>query len=116
LSQRQKRSKARVVPVSTVTLMSGDYSRTRRRARAHAFMRGMRLSDKALEALDVVRREGRALRYVVDEICHSSRYRLSVRYQAPAGGEIRLGLLYSADRVALEELGERLAAGETPRS
>ena len=78
-------------------------------------MRGMRLPDKALLALAVVRREGRGLRYVVDEICHSSRYRLSVRYEAPAGGEVRLGLLYSADRAGLEELGKRLTAGESPR-
>jgi len=68
------------------------------------------LTDQAARALSVVRRDGCALRYVVDEICHSRRYRLSVRYEAPALGEVRLGLVYSDDREALLALGARLAA------
>ncbi len=74
-------------------------------------MRPMDLPDQAARALDVVRRDGRALRFVVDEICHSQRYRLSVRYQGADGGEVRLGLLYAADKDGLEALGARLAAG-----
>ncbi|HUK65555.1 MAG TPA: hypothetical protein VLV17_01920 [Anaeromyxobacteraceae bacterium] len=71
-------------------------------------MKNVQLSDKAARALSVVRCRGRRLRYVVDEICHSSRYRLSVRYEAPDGEEVRLGLVYSADREGLEALGARL--------
>jgi hypothetical protein len=74
-------------------------------------MRGMNLPEQAARALDVVRRDGRELRFVVDEICHSQRYRLSVRYKGGDGGEVRLGLLYSPDRDGLEALGVRLAAG-----
>jgi hypothetical protein len=73
------------------------------------------LSDQAERALAIVRRDGRAIRFVVDEICHSSRYRLSVRYQRPEGDEVRLGLVYSEDRAALEALGRELAsAGGSP--
>jgi len=74
-------------------------------------MRPMNLPGQAARALDVVRRDGRELRFVVDEICHSQRYRLSVRYEGPDGGEVRLGLLYSLDKDGLEALGARLAAG-----
>ena len=70
----------------------------------------MELTDQAARALAVVRRDGRGLRYVVDEICHSKRYRLSVRYESPALGEVRLGLVYSEDHEALSALGARLAA------
>ncbi len=71
----------------------------------------MELSEGAARALEVVRREGSDLRFVVDEICHSGRWRLSVRYRAADGGEVRLGLLYAEDREALEALGARLGAG-----
>lgn len=74
----------------------------------------MELTDTAARALAVVRRDGRELRYAVDEICHSKRYRLSVRYRAPTGDEVRLGLLYGTDEAALLALGEALAAGPTP--
>ncbi len=70
----------------------------------------MQLTEQATRALDVVRRDGQDLRYEVTEICHSDRFRLSVRYRAPSGEELRLGLLYSTDRAGLEELRERLAA------
>ncbi len=73
----------------------------------------MELPDKAAEALAVLRRDGRPLRFVVDEICHTDRHRLSVRYRSADGDEVRLGLLYSEDRQGLEALGVRLAAGGT---
>ena len=72
----------------------------------------MELTDLAARALAAVRRDGRDLRFEVTEICHSSRFRLSVRYRAPEGAEQRVGLLYSEDRDALESLRSRLAAGE----
>ena len=70
----------------------------------------MELPEQAARALDVVRRDGQELRFVVDEICHSGRWRLSVRYRGAEGGEVRLGLLYSEDRAALEALGAKLGA------
>lgn len=72
----------------------------------------MELPETAARALAVVRRDGRDLRFPVDEVCHSKRFRLSVRYRTPGGGEFRLGLLYSEDRGALEALGAELAAGD----
>ena len=68
----------------------------------------MELSEQAARALEAVRRGGSELRFVVDEICHSERYRLSVRYRSESGDEVRLGLLYSTDRDALAALAERL--------
>ncbi len=69
----------------------------------------MDLPEKAARALEILRRDGRALRFGVDEICDSGRYRLSVRYHGTEGDEVRLGLLYSEDREALEVLRARLA-------
>ena len=74
----------------------------------------MELPEPAARALAAVRRDGRDLRFPVDEICHSKRFRLSVRYRAPSGDEIRLGLLYSEDRGALEALGAALASDGSP--
>ena len=68
----------------------------------------MELTEQAARALEAVRRSGTELRFVVDEICHSERYRLSVRYRGGSGDEVRLGLIYSTDRAALAALGERL--------
>ena len=68
----------------------------------------MELTVQAARALEAVRRSGTELRFVVDEICHSERYRLSVRYRSGSGDEVRLGLLYSTDRDALAALAERL--------
>ena len=70
----------------------------------------MVLTEEAAWALEAVRRSGCELRFVVDEICHSERYRLSVRYRAASGDEVRLGLLYSTDRDALAALAEQLAS------
>ncbi len=69
----------------------------------------MQLPERAARALDVVRRDGRDLRFEVEEICHSERYRLSVRYRSASGNDVRLGLLYSEDRAALEALRAQLA-------
>ncbi len=74
----------------------------------------MELTETAARALEVVRRDGRDLRFVVDEICHSGRWRLSVRYRAGDGEEVRLGLLYSEDREALARLGAALASVGAP--
>jgi len=70
----------------------------------------MELTEQAAQALEAVRRGGRELRFVVDEICHSERYRLSVRDLDGSGDEVRLGLLYSTDRDALAALAEQLGA------
>ncbi len=69
----------------------------------------MQLPERAARALDVVRRDGRDLRFEVEKICHSERYRLSVRYRSASGNDVRLGLLYSEDRAALEALRAQLA-------
>ncbi len=69
----------------------------------------MELSGQAARALEVVRREGRVLRFEVTEVCQSGRHRLSVRYRARDDGEFRLGLAYSEDRDALEALRARLS-------
>ncbi len=71
----------------------------------------MELTDQASRALEVVRRDGQDLRYEVTEICHAKRYRLSVRYRAPSGDEVRLGLIYATDRDALEALAAQLSGG-----
>lgn len=70
----------------------------------------MDLPEKAVRALEVLRRDGRALRFTVDEVCDSGRYRLSVRYHGADGYDVRVGLLYSEDREGLETLGARLRA------
>jgi hypothetical protein len=70
----------------------------------------MDLPEQAARALEVVRREGRDVRFELAKVCGDERYRLSVRYRKAAGGDdIRLGLVYSDDRAALEELRARLA-------
>jgi hypothetical protein len=74
----------------------------------------MDLPEKAARALGVLRRDGRALRYTVEEVCHTGRHRLSVRYLADDGNEVRLGLLYSDDREGLEALRGRLAMAPVP--
>ncbi len=73
-------------------------------------MEAMELPDRAARALEVVRRNGRDVRFEVERICESERYRLSVRYRS-ASGEVRLGLAYSEDEGALEVLRGRLEAG-----
>lgn len=80
----------------------------------------MDLPDQARRALERLRESARDLRFEVAEICHSSRWRLSVHYRAgypggPGTDEFRLGLLYSSDREGLVELRERLAEAEAGR-
>lgn len=70
----------------------------------------MELTPQATQALTVVRQTCTELSYEVTEICHSERWRLSVRFVARSGERQRLGLLYSEDRAALEALREELAA------
>jgi hypothetical protein len=69
----------------------------------------MDLPDQAARALDAVRRDASELRFEVAKVCGESRYRLSVRFRKGAADEVRLGLLYSDDRAALEDLRARLA-------
>jgi hypothetical protein len=69
----------------------------------------MELPERAARALEVLRREGRELRFEVARVCESQRYRLSARYRSDAG-EVRLGLVYSEDEEALEALRVRLEA------
>jgi hypothetical protein len=73
-------------------------------------MKDMELPELAARALASVRRDGRELRFEVTEICHSTRFRLSVRYRRAGGDEQRLGLLYSEDRAGLEALQAQLEA------
>jgi hypothetical protein len=68
------------------------------------------LPPQAEAALEVARRDGEDLRFVVLEHCETRRFRLSVRYRA-GGRDVNLGLLWSEDRAALEALRARLAAG-----
>jgi hypothetical protein len=71
----------------------------------------MELPGKAVDALAVVRRDFDDVRLELAKVCGSERYRLSVRYRAKGrDDEARLGLLYSDDRAALEELKARLSA------
>ncbi len=74
----------------------------------------MELPDQAARALAQLRADGRALRFTVDEVCHSGRHRLSVRYPGTDGREVRLGLLYDLDRAALEQLAARLVGEVGP--
>lgn len=74
----------------------------------------MELPETAARALAAVRRDFSELSFPVDEICHSKRFRLSVRYRAPSGEPIRLGLLYAEDRAALEALAQALARDGAP--
>jgi hypothetical protein len=72
-------------------------------------MDSMDLPDQAARALEVVRRDGRDLRFEVSEICKAGRYRLSVHYRSAGSDERRLGLIYSPDRDALDALRARLS-------
>jgi hypothetical protein len=80
----------------------------------------LRLADAARRALEVARGEGKDLRYVLLEHCHTGRFRLSVRYRVePPGGEprdVNLGLLWHEDRAALEALRAELEAEEARRA
>jgi hypothetical protein len=72
-------------------------------------MLDMTLPEQAARAVETVRREGSDVRFEVAKVCGDARWRLSVRYVGRAGDEVRLGLLYSPDRPALEALRDELA-------
>ena len=69
----------------------------------------MELSPGAARALEALRIRNHTLRFTVDEVCHSGRHRLSVRWPGEDGAELRLGLLYGEDRPGLCDLRDRLA-------
>jgi len=69
----------------------------------------MDLPEQAALALETLRREGRDVRFEVAKVCGDARWRLSAHYVGRAGDAVRIGLLYSGDRLALEALRDRLA-------
>lgn len=82
------------------------------------------LDERALKALAAVRAqvEGKGgLRFAVERHCGANRARLSVYYRgagytgAPGSQEFRLGLAYSEDAEALEDLRRSLEAEERIR-
>jgi hypothetical protein len=73
----------------------------------------MQLPEHAARALEVVRREGRGVRFEIKKACEQDRWRLKVCYDAPdarAGGarEVELGLLWAEDLAGLEALKRTL--------
>ncbi len=69
----------------------------------------MQLPEQAVRALDVVRRDGRGVRYEIKKACEQERWRLKVCYRTSAdGGEVQVGLLWSDDREGLEALKRTL--------
>jgi len=77
------------------------------------YCRPMELPQDAARALEAVRRTGRDLRFEIKKACEQERWRLKVLYRAPdpkTGEEspVQIGLLWSEDLAALEELRRRL--------
>jgi hypothetical protein len=69
----------------------------------------MQLPEHAARALEVVRREGRGVRFEIRKACEQERWRLKVCYVPTAGGaESQLGLVWSEDLAGLEALRRRL--------
>ena len=73
----------------------------------------MQLPEHAARALEVVRREGRGVRFEIRKACEQERWRLKVCYGVPdgrAGGtkEVQLGLLWAEDLDGLEALKRKL--------
>jgi hypothetical protein len=73
----------------------------------------MQLPEHAVRALEVVRREGRGVRFEIKKACEQERWRLKVCYGTPdasAGGakEVQLGLLWAEDLAGLEALKRKL--------
>ena len=68
----------------------------------------MQLPEQAVRALEVVRREGRGVRFEIRKACEQERWRLKVRYVAAGGGEVEVGLLWSDDQAGLEALKRKL--------
>jgi len=78
------------------------------------YSRRMELPPDAARALEVLRGEGKALRFEIRKACEQERWRLKVCYRsgpAAGGAESQLGLLWSDDLPALEALRERLERG-----
>jgi hypothetical protein len=72
----------------------------------------MQLPEHAARALEVVRREGRGVRFEIKKACEQERWRLKVCYapDALASGakEVELGLLWAEDLAGLEALKRKL--------
>jgi hypothetical protein len=73
----------------------------------------MQLPEQAARALEVVRREGRGVRFEIKKACEQERWRLKVCYvatRASAGEtkEVQLGLLWAEDLTGLEALKRKL--------
>ena len=68
----------------------------------------MQLPEQAVRALEVVRREGRGVRFEIRKACEQERWRLKVCYVAAGGGEVQVGLLWSDDQAGLEALKRKL--------
>ncbi len=68
----------------------------------------MQLPETAARALEVVRREGRGVRFEIKKACEQERWRLKMCYAGPSGAEVQLGLLWSEDLDGLEALKRKL--------
>jgi len=68
----------------------------------------MQLPEQAVRALEVVRRDGRGVRFEIRKACEQERWRLKVRFVAAGGGEVEVGLLWSDDQAGLEALKRKL--------
>jgi len=69
----------------------------------------MQLPEHAARALELVRRQGRGVRFEIKKACEQERWRLKVCYAPPAGeGETQLGLLWADDLAGLEALKRKL--------
>lgn len=68
----------------------------------------MQLPEQAVRALEVVRRDGRGVRFEIKKACEQERWRLKVCYEDRAGGEVQVGLLWSEDQSGLEALKRKL--------
>jgi len=68
----------------------------------------MQLPEQAVRALEVVRRDGRGVRFEIRKACEQERWRLKVCYVAGGGGEVEVGLLWSDDQAGLEALKRKL--------
>jgi hypothetical protein len=69
----------------------------------------MQLPEHAARALEVVRRDGRGVRFEIRKACEQERWRLKVCYAPePGGAETQLGLLWSEDLAGLEALKRTL--------
>jgi hypothetical protein len=73
----------------------------------------MQLPDHAARALEVIRRDGRGVRFEIKKACEQERWRLKVCYGAVdartgAATEVQLGLLWSEDLPGLEALKRNL--------